>query len=215
VIDISAYELVTKLRGSDAPKHYARVRTLLRELHSIPITLENAYTWQGVGDLEEFTLLGEVHWQLRKIDPATQRPIVGGKSQVRVLLSSVITEGFLRKNIKQLLYGPYLELGEGKYGRRAEIARLLYPLLDHELANKDNYHVRLASLAERLGMATKAYRSKRHEQFIGAIRALNGKPICAEQFRLRVELRDSEDADDYVLVARREAHQLGLFKSDL
>ncbi len=214
VIETSAYELVTKLRGSDAPKHYTRVRTLLRELHSIPITLENAYTWQGVGDLEEFTLLGEVHWQLRKIDPATHRPLVGGKSQVRILLSSVITEGFLRKNIKPLLYGPYQELGVGKYGRRAEVARLLYPLLDHELATKDSYHVRLASLAERLGLATKAYRSKRHEQFTGAVRALNGKPILSEQYRLRVELRESEDADDYILVARKEANQLGLFKID-
>jgi hypothetical protein len=214
VIETTAYELVTKLRGSDAPKHYARVRSLLRELHSIPITLENAYTWQGVGDLEEFTLLGEVHWQLRKIDPATHRPLVGGKSQVRILLSSVLTEGFLRKNIKQLLYGPYQELGAGKYGRRAEVARLLYPLLDHELATKETYHVRLAALAERLGMAPKAYRSKRHEQFIGAVRALNGKPILSEQFRLSVELRESEDADDYVLVARKDANQLGLFKSD-
>ena len=80
---------------------------------------------------------------------------------------------------------------------------------------RDSYHVRLAALAERFGLAKKNYRSKRHEQFAGALQALNGKPILSEKFQLRVELRDSEDGQDYVLVARRESNQLGLFKQDL
>lgn len=211
IIELFPHELVMKLRGSDSAKDYERVRRLLRDLHSIPITIENGYTWQGVRDLEEFTLLGEVHWQLRKVDSVTHRPRTSGKSLVRIFLSSVLTESFLRKNIKPLLYGPYQELGIGKHGRRAEVARLLYPLLDHELATKDAYHVRLAALAERFGLAENNFRSQRREQFACAVQSLNGKPILSEKFQLSVKLQDSEDGRDYVLVARRVPNQLVLF----
>ena len=212
VVTTSAYDLVQAIAGADGANHYKRVRTLLQDLHSIPIVLENGYTWRGVKDLEQFTLLSILQWEERKADADAAAGTPGpGKSEVRIMLSRLVTEGFLRKNVKQLLLGTYEELGGGKQGPQAGIARLLYARLDSELASKDEYHVRLVELGRRLGLAEKRYKSQRAQQFASAIQLLQGKPIHGERHRLRVELRESEEGEDFVLVARREPNQLGLF----
>lgn len=211
VITTTPYELVNAICGGDAAPHYRRARRLLRDLSSVPIVLENGYTLQGIKDRDEFTLLSIIDWQERKVDKKTGRPRPGEKSEVRVMLSRLVTEGFLRKNVKQLLLGPYKQLGAGRRGPQAGLARLLYARLDNELAGKDEYHVRPEELAKRVGLAPQRYRSKRREQFSDAVRLLDGKIIQGERYKVRVELRESDDKQDYVLVARREAHQLGLF----
>lgn len=211
---LTAYDLVTYLRGNNSEKHYQRVQELLRELAAIPIVREQGYTSQGRKDRIEFTLLAGVSWREKNLDQGTRRPEIDGTSRVTVFFSELITEGFLRKDIKQLLLTPYEELGRGKYGRRGEIARLLYPLLDHELAGKNEYHCRLAELARRLGIAAYTYPSKRREKFLPAVQLLNGKLIQGEKYKLRVTLEATEDAKDYKLVARRESAQLELTLSN-
>lgn len=203
-IRVSAYELVTAVfSGGDSAKGYRRTRELLRDLTAIPVVLENVYTWQGLKDREEFSLLSEVTWSERSVG-ADGRPAVGGESTVTILLSSLVTEGFLARHIKVLLGKPYEELDAGR-GRRSEIARLLYPFLDAQLATKDTYHAKLDALAERFGLQRYPYASKRKEKFEPAMRALNGKLIHEGRNILRVSLQPSADGKDYVLRAHREA----------
>jgi len=210
VIVTSVYDLVKALSGDDAAHHYRRVRRLLDDLSAIPIRFENAYTWQGMDDFEEFKLLGDIRWSARKLDKRTLRPRSGGMSRVKVQLSEAVTESFLCKHVKILLWQPYASLGGQGSGRRAELARLLYPVLDHELANKDKYHVTLTSLAARFGMAPQPYRSLRRRPFIAAIRLLHGKAILSSRYKLEILLTDSKDGEDDILVARRAPHQLKL-----
>ena len=96
---LSAYELVMALRNSHNAREYQRVQDLLRDLASIPIVLENSYTWQGLRDREEFTLLQGVDWKERAIDETTRRPKPGGTSEVTILISSRVTEGFLHRHV--------------------------------------------------------------------------------------------------------------------
>ena len=203
VIETTVYQIVMYLKGHDTAPLYNRVRHLLRDLSSIPITLENAYTWQGVHDLDEFTLVEGVIWNGRKLDKATMLPKPGKESKVRIKISETITSGFLHKEMKQILWRPYSELGGQGKGRRAEVARLLYPLLDYELSSKKSYHIALKALFRRLGMKSHQYRSKRREKLLPALNQLQGKPILAEKYKLDLTLRASSDGQDYILVASR------------
>ena len=210
VFSVTAYELVKFLRNSDAAKEYRRTQDLVEDLASIPIVLEHEYSWQETSDRRSLKLLSYVDWHEKKVDPKTRLPKPGGLSKVTIYLSPVVTAGFLAKNVKQLLLGPYESLGAGGRGRRAEVARLLYPLLDHELSSKESFNCTLTSLCERLGMTPQPYKSLRGRPFKRAVRQLTGKPILGEKYQLRVQLRESQDGKDYVLEARRHPCQLNL-----
>jgi len=210
---MSAYELVHALRGSDGVRHYRRVQILLQDLTSIPVVLENVYTWQGLQDRLQFTLLNGVQWKDRGVDEKTKLPKRGGTSEVSILFSEMVTEGFLNKHVKTLLGEPYRSLGTGKRAR-GETARLLYPMLDAQLSKKERYRVRLQALEERFGFLPLRYKAHRKRRFASAIRMLDGKLISRGDYRLRVVLQDSEDGKDCVLSARREApNQLSIFLS--
>lgn len=214
VINATRYRIVTTIRGAenDRLEDYQRVQQILRDLAATPVVLENVYTWQGFQEREIFTLLGEVRWSEH------------GKrgEHASILLSSFVTEGFLRKNVKILLGEPYERLRGRDLGKRRgaplEIARLLYPFLDTQLATKDEYHARLDHLAERFGFTRYRYKSETRRKFTPSVRALDGKLIQLERYRLRVSLQLSKDGTDFVLVARREPNedsaQLGLFKGE-
>ena len=214
------YKVVTAIRGAgnDRAEDYRRVQQLLRDLASTPVTLENVYTWQGFKERETFTLLSEVRWR--------ERASAAGDEEARVviLLSSFVTEGFLHKNIKILLGQPYDELrseeapaapGQRRRGSQLEIARLLYPFLDSQLAKKDEYSARLDGLCERFGLGKYVYKSERKRKFDRSLQALDGKLIQKGEYVLRITLRESKDGDDFVMCARRERagndQQLGLF----
>lgn len=203
-ISATAYEIVTAICADDSEKEYQRAQQLLQDMASVPIVLENSYTWQGLVDRDQFTLLGEVRWKERSVDKVTRRPKPQGSSQVVILFSSRMTEGFLNKHIKMLLGAPYWSLGSAGHGRRAEVARLLYPFLDGQLATKDEYNICLCDLFSRFALAKYAYRSKRREKILPTLKMLDGKPIVAEKYVLNVSLRNSSDGEDYILVARRE-----------
>jgi len=128
----------------------------------------------------------------------------GDNSRVTILISSRVTEGFLNKHIKALLGKPYKTLREGRHGRPSEIARLLYPFLDGQLASKDEYHCKLTLLAERFGLRADPRKSYRQKQFATAVAALDGKAIQGERCMLRVRLELASDGKDYVLVACRQ-----------
>lgn len=212
-LTISSYELVVAIRGNDGAAHYKRVRRLLQDLMAIPVTLENVYTWQGLQDREQFTLLSEVRWSERGLDRKTGRPRTTGSSEVTILLSSFVTEGFLHKHMKLLLGKPYEELGAQGKGRRGEMARLLYPFLDAQLARKGKYKAKLVTLIERFAFKHYEYKSKRREKFLPAARALHGKPIQEGRFQLSVRIELSADESDYMLVVERvPSGQLGLFE---
>ncbi len=111
---VSAYKLV-----DDNARAYRRTRELLRDLAAIPIVLENVYTWQGLKDREEFSLLAEVAWSEKELDeegmPATGR----NRSFVTIMLSSLVTDGFLARHIKVLW-----DSRTSRSGRAAAAARL-------------------------------------------------------------------------------------------
>lgn len=199
-IETSAYELVRLLRGDDSEHHYRRAKELIHQLASIPIVLRNVYTWQGLRDVEHFRLIADYDWRERKVDKRGR----GGMSRVRIVLAQHVGDGFLAEHAKPLPLSVYESLGA------VAVARLLYPFLDHKLASRGSYNVRLATLAERIGLRYYAHRSKRLEKFQPALRALEGQPIQGDRYRLRVSCAESKTDGDYVFVAKRESRQLGL-----
>ena len=211
----SVYQLVTAIRKNDSVREYRRVQNLLQDMTSIPVVLETERPDKGEKDRNQFTLLDAVRWDGKKLDNKTLRPKPGGESKVTILFSSMVTEGFLNKHYKTLLGEPYRSLGAPKRGGRGELARLLYPYLDAQLATKTNFHIKLRALAERFGLTQHRKMSHRKRQFATAIAALNGKPIKSEDHVLKVHLRESSEDDDYVLVAKREPNrQLRLVKEE-
>ena len=209
----SSYRLVQAIRGDDSSTEYQRTQSILRDLAATPIVLENVYTWQGFRDRLECTLLNGVSWKECKVDSKTRRPKLGGKSEVTILFSDMVTESFLHKHVKTLLGEPYQSLASKGRGGRGELARLLYPYLDAQLAKKDSFHIRLKALAERFGFSSHQYKSYRKRKFDPAVRILNGKLIQSENYRLRISLKESADGTDYVLTAKREQNRhLKLFQ---
>jgi hypothetical protein len=209
-VTTSAYHLVTALRGDDSAGEYRRVQNLLQDITSIPIVLETEQPNSKERNRKQFTLLSDVRWDESKLDIRTHRPKPGGKSEVTILFSSMVTEGFLDKHYKTLLGAPYRSLGN-----KGELARLLYPYLDAQLATKDHFHIKLQALAERFGLTQHSKLSYRKRQFENAVKSLNGKMIKSEEYVLRVSLRESTEDEDYILVAKRELNtQLRLFKDE-
>lgn len=204
VVSASGYELVTRVcAGDDSSKAYQRTRDLVRDLAAVPVLLENHYTWQGLVDREEFTLLDRVHWRERGVDRDTGRPSRKGRSEVKIHLSPNVTTGFLDKNIKVLLAGPYQALRDGGK-RRGEIACLLYPWLDLQLSRRESYAAKLENLTTRFGLTPCRFKSKRKEKFAHAVKALDGQLIQQGRYRLRIAVTESADGLDFVLTARRE-----------
>ena len=208
---VSAYKLVKAIRGHTGAEHYKRVRILLRQLASIPVRLEQTYAWQSSKDIREFTLLDGVHWEAKNVDASTFKPKEGGKHEVTIRLSKFVTEGFMKKRVKALLAQPYDSLNDR--GRGGELAKLLYPYLDCQLAKKASYHVRLESLLAHFGLAAYRHKSKRKEKVTQALSALRGKAILGGKYVLRLSLRESADGKDYVLTAHKDpANQVPLFE---
>ena len=204
-VRLSAGELVRLLRSNDrSGRKYQRVRKLLRDLSQVPICREQYYQWQEKRNRVEFTLLAGVEWRGREINPATGVPYASGQSEVKILFSSFVTERFLEHDIKPLLLQPYLELAGKRTGRRSQIAALLYPRLDRELATKNEYHRKLRPLMAELGTREYRYKSQRLSKMRPAAHALTGTLIQNEQYILHVTLREAADGEDYVLVAQRK-----------
>ena len=203
VFSMSAYALVKAVRGDDSAQQYRTLRRLLREMKSIPIALQTIYSWQStVEQPEEFSLLYGVEWDRK-----------GRSYTVTISFSEFVTDGFLQKNVKTLLGGPYRQLGAEGRGGRGELAKLLYPFLDGQLATKESFHIKLAKLAERFGLAPHKKKSLRKQQFSAALDFLHGQLILCERYVLHLRLDDSSDGQDYVLIARREPNgQLTLFR---
>lgn len=225
VLKVTQYELVMALVGDDSAKAYARVGRLLADLAGIPILRSQHYSWQNKTDKVGFTLVDGATWIAENVDAETMRPFPGGRADVTVSFSPFVTEQFLRKHVKQVMLTPYLELSgvrardleEGgskerssRAGRRAALAPLLYSKLDYELARKDRYHIKLAPLFAELGMTAYRYKSQRKQRALFAVKALNGKPIAGEKYKLRVTIRESSDGKDFVLEAERTAPQMDL-----
>lgn len=223
VLKMSQYKLVMALIGDDSAKAYERAGRLLADLSGIPILRSQAYLWQQKTDRVSFKLVDGATWVAENVDAETMLPRPGGRAEVTVSFSAFVTEQFLRKRVKQLMLAPYLELSSvrrgdlepsgskvSRSGRRAALAPLLYAKLDHELAGKDRYHIKLETLFAELGMASYRYKSQRKQRATLALKALEGRPILSERYSLRVRLRESSDSKDFVLEAERSAPQLNL-----
>jgi hypothetical protein len=198
-ITTSAYQLVKYLCGRDSVNDYNWVRTILRDMEHTPIVIKSAYTWQGIQDLNDFCIL-KTEWCGIPIDKDTLRPKTDSESKVQILFSSYITQGFLRKNIKSFAMHPYLSLKDK--GRKG-LAKLLYAMFDYELANKEEYHISLSSLADRLGTTKYKFKSLQRQKMEPSLKSLNGAPILDSKFRLEVSLRESQRKDDFILDVKR------------
>lgn len=202
VIEISAYALVMRLRGNRSKARYDRVKELLADLASIPVTRRRDYITRGSMDEAQFSLLASVEWNGRSVDRETGVPLGGGDSTVRIYLSNLVTMQFLKANVASRLLGPYLFLSRTG-GRRNELAALLYVKLDRQLALKPKYHVKLEALLEELGCRSYRYKSQRAEKMQPTLEALNDMAIGAERYLLKVRLEESADKTDFVLHAWR------------
>lgn len=198
-ITTSAYQLVKYLCGRDSVNDYNWVRTILRDMEHTPIIIKSAYTWQGIQDLNDFCIL-KTEWCGIPIDKDTMRPKTDSESKVQILFSAYITQGFLRKNIKSFAMQPYLSLKDK--GRKG-FNKLLYAMLDYELANKEEYHISLSNLADRLGTTKYKFKSLQRQKIEPSIQSLNQVLILDGKYKLQVSLRDSQKKDDFVLDAKR------------
>lgn len=212
-LTMSAYAMVTSIWGSDKSEHYQQLKTLLFDLSAVPITLENVYTAQGLTDRVHFKLLADVQWREQERDKKTGTPLrSSAPSEVHVLFSAFVTDGFLKKHVKVMLWEPYKAF-QGR-GPRASIASLLYGFLDGQLAaslrtpgRKPEYQARLSALADEFDLPRHKYKSQRLHQFAAAVRVLDGQKIRAGgedgwNYRLHVSIEPMKDASDYKLVAR-------------
>ena len=204
-ITTSAHRLIACIYARDNADAYKHIRSTLRDLASIPITIKNAYTRHGVRELE-FTILGEVEWNIqhKKNEKEDTPPDeTWRQSGVRILFSRFVTENFLQGYVKDFRLKAYNEIGGGnRQGPRKTAAQGLYRLLDTQLGTKATYSISLSRLAEDLGMQAHSHKSKRKEKFRQAVAAVNGRPLRSGSCRARVHLRLSEDRSDYILVAR-------------
>ena len=213
VLETSAYQLAKAVCGSDSSKGYSYTRSVLRSLAHVPICIENAYTRTGISESElEFTVLNGFEWRTKT--KKQENGVEQKDSSVYIQFSSIATKGLMHGHVKSFSMKTYLGLGKSKR-RNGFLAKMLYSLLDHELAAKDTYHIRLEELFTRLGLHAYKYKSKRKEKLHQAIGDLNGKNIRAGTYCLNVHLRPSKDGNDYVLKAWRSqavpTNQLSLF----
>ncbi|MEM7495954.1 MAG: hypothetical protein AAF471_07500 [Myxococcota bacterium] len=206
-IAVTPHQLVTSVCNSTSRESYNRVRTLVRELATIPITIENAYTRNGIVAELEFRIFGEVEWRVRgKRKKGESGPTTGtkGTGRVYIQVSAFATECFLHGHVKEFSLKTYKELGGiRRRGRHDAISRALYSLLDTELITKEMYNVSLVNLFAELGLCPYDSKSKRKEKIERAVEMLHGEVICGGVYRLQVYLRPSSDRSDYILQAKR------------
>jgi len=210
ILECTQYELVKALRGElDKGKivpmggnHYNAMRHLLKELTYIPFTRTLTYEWQNETEHMTSTLLGEVTWSRRRKGKGKGED---GQAKVEILFSTEVTKQFLAKQYKTCLLKPLLELGTAMVGRGG-IAPLLYQKLDHELATKDSYHIKLGRLFAELGLREYGYKSARKRKLLPALKLLTGRPILGERYVLAASIREAKDGTDFVLEATRKTN---------
>ena len=189
----TVYELVKRLRADDAAHHYDTVFGLLSEMAAIRVRIKKIAQEKGIGNTKDFSLLS-FEWQAKDFDETTMRPKEDKESsKVCIRFSSFITESFLRKQIKQLMLKPYLDLKDR--GRKG-VAQLLYTMLDYELASKDEYHISLSKLADRLGATKYKFKSDQKRTIEPSLKSLNGTIILDGKYKLQITLRESNKKDD-------------------
>lgn len=199
-LSCSVYELIKILRTDDSSRHYNDIQELLSEMAAIRVRIETNNQVTGKGSARHFSLLS-YEWHTKQFNKATLRPNEETESsKVYIRFSSFITESFLGKQIKPLMLKPYLGLKDrGGKG----VAQLLYSMLDYELASKDEFHITLSKLAERLGATKYKFKSLQRQKLEPSLKSLANTMILDGKYRLQITLRESNKKDDFVLDARR------------
>lgn len=193
--EISAYELVQKLRGEDAGKAYKSAFQTIKEMSNIRVNIEKYWVDENESDIDNFTLLS-YEWFARKINKGFSL----NEAKVQIRFSKFVTDNFLKKNVKSLMLDPYFALKDK--GRKG-VAQLLYTMLDYELASKDKFNISLVSLCNRLGLAHYKYKSDRKRKLELAVKSLNGHKILDGTYSLKTYFEESENGEDWVFIARR------------
>lgn len=201
-LTMSAYQLVKYIYGNDSKKSYRYVKDALDDLSCIPVSITNAFTKNGLVNIDLFRLL-QVEWRVRGFDPSCKRPCSSGVSAVHIIFSSRVTEEFLKRRVKMLFLGRYLSIGAGR-GPRPSLARLIYPFLDYQLARKDRYNISFSALLKRFGSSEYEYKSSRRNRVLRAVTALQGLPLSKGDFALCISTRESSSGKDYVLCASKK-----------
>ena len=190
----SSYQLAKSLCGNDSSPSYKYTRSIIEDLESIPISIENAFTRNGISFME-FTVLN-VEWH-------GGGSLNRGSSKVVILFSSMITEGFMHGHVKAFSLETYLNLDSSRTNKCSS-AKLLHRIFDRELATKEKYNIALAPLMERLGMKRYQHKSQRKQKIAPALASLSNSLIIADTYRVSLELRLSRDGKDYVLVGIKQ-----------
>ncbi len=194
-IEISAYELVQKLRGEDAGKAYKSTFQIIKEMSNIRVNIEKFFVDEKISNVNNFSLLS-YEWYARTI----HKGFSPSETKVQIRFSEFVTDNFLKKNVKSLMLDPYFSLKDK--GRKG-VAQLLYTMLDYELASKDKFNISLTNLSNRLGLAQYKYKSDRKRKLEPAVKSLNGYKILDNQYEIKAYLEESEDGEDWIFVARR------------
>ena len=200
VIITTAYHLAKAICNNDSSRSYQYIREILRDLASIPIFIQNAYTNSGISEIE-FTILGEFGWRTRRRKNADSKQNL---SQIHIQLSDIATRGLVHGYVKDFSLDVYKKIGgTERQGKHKTTAATLYSFLDTELISKETYNISLINLLGELGMRSYEYKSQRKEKIASAIQTLNGVEICGGTHYLDVSLRYSKELNDYILEAQR------------
>ncbi len=194
-IEISAYELVQKLRGEDAGKAYKSAFQTIKEMSNIRVNIEKFFVDDDVSDIDNFTLI-----YYESFTRKAHKSFSIDEMKVQIRFSKFVTDNFLKKNVKSLMLDPYFSLKDK--GRKG-VAQLLYTMLDYELSSKDKFNISLTNLSNRLGLAQYRYKSDRKRKLESAVKSLNGHKILDNKYEIKAYLEESEDGEDWVFVARR------------
>lgn len=196
----TAYHLAKAICNNDSSKSYQYIRDILRDLASIPIFIQNAYTSNGISEVE-FTILGEFGWRTRRRKNTDPKQNL---SQIHIQFSDIATEGLVHGYVKDFSFDIYKKIGgTERQGKHKTTAAALYSFLDTELISKETYNISLINLFDELGMSSYKYKSKRREKIASAIQSLSGVEICGGTHHLDISLRYSKELNDYIIEAKR------------
>ena len=196
VVCASSWELEEILFGSHGGRQKRILRSLIQQLSSIPVSIDNYIGSDG--NLTDLDLTGLISGaEFRGASRGSKSQL--GFPWVEIYLSSVITRAFEQSAVKPL---NLRVLGDLK----GDVAALLYPKIDYYLATNSETEMRLDGLVEKLGLQNAQMNkpSYRRAKFQPVIEELNGKPLSKEGFVISAKLVPTADGRDHKLVATRK-----------
>jgi hypothetical protein len=196
-VHFTILKVIRRLGLNFSGENYARVKLLIRELRTIPLTFISSFYIPKVAQhtsLADVTILNHLEIYERK-KKEEQKTYGYGEFQFdRHILENLINN-----------YSHPLRLDVIKeFKKHKDLAILLYTYLDRNLAFKDKYEVRLEKLFDHLDLSQRyvRYPAERKRVIEPVLKQLEGRPLSTGILSY-CRIHKTEDGRDYKLVARK------------